>query len=195
MTVSASHMFRAVRHAWRMSNPWSPMIRDARGQQCPVYRLDRFWLQAGRAADLPREQFEHIRAQLLEITNAGMGARPMKLWLLAGGYAVFFAWMFYVSRVPWVVLICWAVIIGCFVWSALTYNRRIPKAGRVLIAAALIRENRCASCAYDLRSTPRGADGLTICPECGAAWKLPSGAEMPAVPDRGPPPCPHLPSP
>lgn len=40
------------------------------------------------------------------------------------------------------------------------------------LAHAMLRRGQCASCSYpiaDLNPTP---DGCTICPECGAAWKL-----------------------
>lgn len=30
----------------------------------------------------------------------------------------------------------------------------------------------CACCAYQLEGLPRDRDGCTICPECGAAWKM-----------------------
>ena len=33
----------------------------------------------------------------------------------------------------------------------------------------------CASCGYDMRGLPSDPDGCTLCPECGAAWKLGKG--------------------
>ncbi|MBX3403458.1 MAG: hypothetical protein KF699_08620 [Phycisphaeraceae bacterium] len=30
----------------------------------------------------------------------------------------------------------------------------------------------CAACGYGIRSIPARADGLTICSECGAAWRI-----------------------
>jgi hypothetical protein len=181
MTVSASQILRALRHTWKMANPWRPMIRDARGRAFPVYRLDRRWFQIDRNTELPREQFDRLRSHLLRQTTHGMGARPFVMWMLVIGYTAFFAWMILVTSVPRLSIAAFAIIIGVFIWSALTYNRRVPKAGRVLIAAGLIREGRCASCAYDLRSTPRDADGLAPCPECGAAWPAPPArAAVPA---------------
>lgn len=39
-------------------------------------------------------------------------------------------------------------------------------------AGGLVVVNRCASCGYSLKELPPAEDGCTICPECGAAWKL-----------------------
>ncbi|MDQ7013006.1 MAG: hypothetical protein Q9O74_03815 [Planctomycetota bacterium] len=30
----------------------------------------------------------------------------------------------------------------------------------------------CPSCGYELTGVPKASDGCTLCPECGAAWKL-----------------------
>lgn len=40
------------------------------------------------------------------------------------------------------------------------------------IATRIVHHRRCGSCVYDIRSTPEEPDGCTVCPECGAAWKL-----------------------
>ncbi len=32
--------------------------------------------------------------------------------------------------------------------------------------------NRCTACLYDLSAAPTEDDGCTVCPECGAAWRL-----------------------
>lgn len=42
-------------------------------------------------------------------------------------------------------------------------------------AGCLVAINRCASCGYNLQKLPTADDGCTICPECGAAWKLQRG--------------------
>ena len=175
MSVTLSQLGRALRHAWRMTNPWRPMIRDARGRPCPLYRLDRVWFQNEPAADLPRAQFDLIRARLLNVTSIGMGERPRVLWMITGGLCLFVAWMVVTTSSSWRFTALWAVLIGIYVWAALTYRKRIPRAGRVLIAAELIHEQRCASCAYDLRRTDTDADGLKTCPECAAAWRMGRG--------------------
>jgi hypothetical protein len=41
------------------------------------------------------------------------------------------------------------------------------------VAAAMLKHLRCPHCGYDIRMLPVDpADGATICPECGCAWKL-----------------------
>jgi len=37
---------------------------------------------------------------------------------------------------------------------------------------SLIRATACPSCGYSLRDVTPEADGCTVCPECGAAWRL-----------------------
>jgi len=45
------------------------------------------------------------------------------------------------------------------------------------LADCLLAFRCCAACGYDLRSTPVAQDGCTVCPECGAAWRLPTASQ------------------
>jgi hypothetical protein len=46
------------------------------------------------------------------------------------------------------------------------------------IGGAMLKHHRCPHCGYDLRMLPAdGADGATVCPECGCAWRLESEAK------------------
>lgn len=41
------------------------------------------------------------------------------------------------------------------------------------IAVAMLKYLRCPQCGYDLRMLPTDpVDGTTVCPECGAAWRV-----------------------
>lgn len=57
-------------------------------------------------------------------------------------------------------------------WLALRRNAR-------QIRTILLTHNHCASCGYALAAIPAAADGLTTCPECGAAWRLAPTATPP----------------
>ncbi len=37
----------------------------------------------------------------------------------------------------------------------------------------------CPACEFSLRDLQSHADGCTVCPECGAAWRIPEGAMAP----------------
>ena len=47
-----------------------------------------------------------------------------------------------------------------------------------VVVMALLRDRLCASCGYPLAANGTGDDGCTVCPECGAAWKLPEAAAV-----------------
>lgn len=38
--------------------------------------------------------------------------------------------------------------------------------------AAMFRAGLCPACVYQISEVPVDAEGCTICPECGAAWKI-----------------------
>ena len=51
---------------------------------------------------------------------------------------------------------------------------------RQRITRVMLARQRCPHCGYDIRLLPVDrADGATVCPECGCAWKL----EVPAAVD------------
>ncbi|MBY0260721.1 MAG: hypothetical protein K2Q20_00155 [Phycisphaerales bacterium] len=61
-------------------------------------------------------------------------------------------------------------VAGSIIGNVILYR---PVRGRVpQIRAALLAERLCPSCAYDLAKSPRDPNGLTMCPECGAAWNV-----------------------
>jgi hypothetical protein len=167
----SSQILRALAHAWRMTNPWYPMIRDARDRPCALYRLDRSGHTLMPNADLPAEVFARIRSRLMAQSTRGMGGPPAVLFFIAAVQLAMFAlnWSLgFRGSGPWFSL----AFAGMFVFFAFTYRYRIPKVERAEIAAALLLERRCPSCAYDLASTPPDSDILTTCPECGAVWRI-----------------------
>lgn len=43
---------------------------------------------------------------------------------------------------------------------------------------------RCPSCDFSLMEITAEADGCTVCPECGGAWRIPAEAITPGTPTR-----------
>jgi hypothetical protein len=109
-----------------------------------------------------------------------------------------------VERVALIVGICGAVlVIGLFSYEMITggiADARYAKLSGLLylcalpwflwfwikrkrfgsVRAAMLKHARCPHCGYDLRGLPTdAADGVTICPECGCAWKLAGDAGLP----------------
>ncbi len=58
--------------------------------------------------------------------------------------------------------------IGPFAFWVTTRNARHQRIGQVML-----QHLRCPHCGYDIRGLPiEPDDGVTICPECGCAWRL-----------------------
>jgi hypothetical protein len=61
-----------------------------------------------------------------------------------------------------------------------------------VIVEAVVREGHCGACGYPLPTAAAEHDGCTVCPECGAAWRVPptappsTGGKPPVPPDAGP---------
>ena len=68
-----------------------------------------------------------------------------------------------------IVVIPALILVGCAgLWL---WIRR----GAILIPAKtkqLLRRGLCPCCAFELGTIQHEADGCTVCPECGAAWRL-----------------------
>jgi hypothetical protein len=58
-----------------------------------------------------------------------------------------------------------------FLGSAIWYGSRLTARVRI---EAILDESICPSCRYPIGDIPAAEDGCTVCPECGAAWRLPA---------------------
>lgn len=138
--------------------------RDHRGRRCRLLNL----------ADDPT-----IERGAVDWTVSAPLVGCLGIVLLAGGVltaiAVSNAWS---RRDPMLVAPCLLVLAPPLTWMAwrLTGDaRRRLRGENVRDAArevALLRRGRCPGCGYRLWELPREADGLTVCAECGAAWRV-----------------------
>lgn len=59
----------------------------------------------------------------------------------------------------------------------------VHRCSRAAVAEALLGVGACPSCGHPVRDIAPAPDGCTICPECGAAWRVPgAGAPGPERP-------------
>lgn len=67
----------------------------------------------------------------------------------------------------WIVLLAIFIVNVALVWFFSRSGRRAR------VRKIMLKHRRCPHCGYDLRMLPRDpADGATVCPECGCAWRL-----------------------
>lgn len=79
-----------------------------------------------------------------------------------------------VPALLWDVMRWWPIIFLCGIGSiaGAWITHRTHKRNARTAALLHLKKARCASCLYPLHDLPLESDGCTICPECGAAWKL-----------------------
>jgi hypothetical protein len=164
----AKRVAKALLHTWRMTNSWAPMTRDARGRPAPVYRVDRSVLE--QADGLSIEEFHRIRTFLISRSPHEVSGSPLASYAFAALSLFFGGWTLYHGGPVDSVLVFFAI--GAVV-ALIGLTHRLPRADRETVVEALLSERRCASCVYDLSTISPEPDGCRVCPECGAAWKLP----------------------
>jgi hypothetical protein len=72
----------------------------------------------------------------------------------------------------WIALPASAVCIVVAVLNPAWMKRQAAWRSRILFGAG----TACYACGYELKNLTPNSDGTTSCPECGAAWRLPSAS-------------------
>jgi hypothetical protein len=139
--------------------------RDDRGVVVEV-RLRR---EMATRIDTRRERLNRVWASMLEdhvlrVPMRRFNVALLSTFLILGGFVVA-ATVFNVSAL-WFVLPIVGLPLGL-------YTSRV---GRLLCvyldSVVVLSAGHCASCGYELAQLPPEDDGCTVCPECGAAWRL-----------------------
>jgi hypothetical protein len=72
--------------------------------------------------------------------------------------------------------VLWPTNLIVFAFGAVQFWRSGRRARAKRVCAIMLEHLRCPHCGYDIRGLPADpADGATVCPECGCAWKLQLG--------------------
>jgi hypothetical protein len=79
--------------------------------------------------------------------------------------------------------VLWPLNLAVFAFGAFQFWRSGRQARARRIGAVMLEHRRCPKCGYDLRLLPADpADGATVCPECGCAWRIDTAAAPRALP-------------
>lgn len=178
------------RHLWGTSTTrWTPPgehdidteTLDAIWQECERYRWSqwkdddekrvRFKKELREQPQVPgvlerivRGTFQFV---LWCIELAGEGCLPV--WIAVVLVAAGVYYLFGLAG-----LIAVPVISLLLVYVLKPAKRRLPNVPHRIRVAAFVRRGLCAQCGYPICGTTEETDGCTVCPECGAAWKLPA---------------------
>ena len=157
------------------SSPHKGRIRDARGRL--VTQLDPVLMHYLRRHDvIPAESLGKIASEI----GSGWAIQGQVIFTGIWGVAlvclaIAHNWgggLFVHPRELrlWSVLLVLFVLNIVIVWFVSRYIRS-KKVRRIMLG-----HRRCPHCGYDLRNLPVDeADGATVCPECGCAWRLSAG--------------------
>lgn len=145
-------------------------VRDHRGVRVPLYAA-----RSGAAAErdgFSAEEYRLVRQRVGEGSVFELLTHPAFLVIatvLVGAGVVHRTTMPGQGSVP-------AALIGLggLLLLALWLRGRIPPAAARHTVGALLELRRCPSCAFRLGDSPAEADRCVVCPECGAAWRLPT---------------------
>ncbi len=101
----------------------------------------------------------------------GLAAGALILSILTGGVLATIAHVFEMSFADWVGDLVVTAVGGSLVAMIGAGGVTVAVEDRAAIRA-ILSMRVCLKCFYDLRGTPARADGCTVCPECGATWRL-----------------------
>lgn len=132
----------------------------------------RWWLRPGR---LTRETHARLsrRARSLATAKARRAKSNTALMFTSGYMAVMYGY-YELSRYWHELAMTLAGIgMGWITWLIVRHTMRDGAMAAQLIGAFL-EERLCPACGCGLRGVEAEADGCSVCPECGAAWRLDS---------------------
>lgn len=135
--------------------------------------VDLPWVHRGLGAAFGREVNTRIKDRLT-------GVIEDKRFVFGWSYSKSLQIGLIVFNFCWVLLLVpavgpWLVLLGVIFSGVVLMPLMLIRRGSTAVLECLILIGVCPQCGYDLGSLRPEADGCTVCPECGAAWRLGDG--------------------
>jgi hypothetical protein len=147
-------------------------VRDHRGS---AWRLARTPWKEAKTRELRRDNFPDARDMVVYLAIAVISA--VVIW---GAFAI--VWRLVYGELqanlknfglPLTALISFAIPIAFAAPHAFLVYKAARWLWAPIEAREMLRKNLCPHCRFSLAAIFPDLDGCTVCPECGAAWKLP----------------------
>ena len=148
-------------------------IVDDRGTQRTSYG-GRGLLFEG-APDMPEDEYRELCRRL----RGQQWVWSAMLWILAACFGVRFVSRMMRGGYGWDAIPA-AAFIAIWAFMAKRSYSAFPDRPGWHVAQELRKMGRCPCCTYRLPGIIAESDGCTVCPECGAAWKLLVGPVPPS---------------
>lgn len=147
------------------------MITDDRGRQARVrYRGTPLFARINGGGEGRRHRFYEVRwltrEMAIAVPFAGVLLLAVSFTVLARPWVLAF-----IAQLFGVMLVALGIV--CVVSLALVGRVKPERYGAIFEHRDGLR--RCRACAFSLEGLAPEGDGCVVCPECGAAWRLPSG--------------------
>lgn len=154
---------------WKFS--WV-VIRDHRNTERPLASFGARWRSARQRAEFPDAEFRSVRDRVR--ARCGEGAAGMRERAITATWVAWFTFAAWQARFgSWDRMVIPGLMTATTAFYALTARHRLPPlAPTSIVVEELLAGRRCAACAHSLLAAAVEADGCTVCPECGAAWRL-----------------------
>ncbi len=144
-------------------------IRDHAGTPRRLYPIRQAWHDRARGSQLNPDAAARLRQRLDADRIADLSTTSAVYGLIAAGAgAIALFWVF--GRSGWQIASVIVLITAAMSFVGIRFRLW---SFRAEVIDAFLRERLCPSCGYDLSGATPGASGLSTCPECSAAWRLP----------------------
>ncbi len=139
---------------------------------------------AGRRVHINRMWWHRLRGEERKAAFESMNAQPWRarwtvwflVFLMSSLLAALVALVLFLSALGALFVLGGIVLMPAMAFAAPFVAMELCRFEPYLrwIAERRISQGRCGACSYTIQDVSESVHGCTVCPECGAAWKLPS---------------------